>query len=231
VEDRLADIALEYVAGILPRATTVVMGGSAAAGHRTPTSDIDLLVFAPEDQFENGSSTARVAHHRGERIDVFAYTHESFVEWAERDLASFRPVLPFLLVEGAALREDADARRLRAWVAAALERGPQPTQHQLELRRYAITDLADDLGDAWDPFLVAILRADLIREVAQFLLLAHNRWLGSGKWLARRLRAWDRDVADRVASAAADPDGRRCAATALELIEPFGGRLDDDFVR
>ena len=148
----LADIALDYVARILPGATTVVMGGSASTGRRTATSDMDLLAFAPADDFENGRSVALVAHHRGERIDVFAYTHDGFREWAER-------------------------------------------------------------------------------ELAQFLLLANNRWLGSGKWLGRRLREWSPDIADRVSRAAAESDPRRLAQLAGDLLEPYGGRIDSDFIR
>jgi predicted nucleotidyltransferase len=231
MENSAAEVALDHVACTIPRATTVVMGGSASTGRRTPTSDIDLLVFAPADSFENGRSVARVAHHRGERIDIFGYTHDSFLEWAERDFASFRPVLPFLLVEGIALREDEDTTRLREWAAQRLARGPFPTEHQLGLRRYAITDLADDLLDAGDPLLAALVRADLVRELAQFLLLANSQWLGNGKWLGRRLRAWDPEVADVIAEVAASQDHPRCARVALQLLEPYGGRLDEDFVR
>jgi predicted nucleotidyltransferase len=231
VNDSVRSTVLAFVERELPDATTVIVGGSAAAGRRTATSDIDLLVLAPSASFENGGSVARLAHERGERLDVFGYTTEGFREWCERDFASLRPVLPFLLVEGTALREDATTGDLREEAAARLARGPSLTQHQLDLRRYLVTDLADDLADATEPFTIDVLRAELVRDLAQFLLLAANRWLGSGKWLVRRLRAWDPGIADELARLLREPDARRVAEGALDLLRPHGGRMDRDFVR
>ena len=217
-----------------PGATTIILGGSASTGRRTSTSDIDILLIAPTLRRADGGPTqaeARVAHHDGERIDVFAYTEEGYRDWAERDFASLRPVLPYLLTEGTVLRAGVEFDRLREWSEARLRQGPQPSAHDLELRRYAVTDLIDDLSDATDALTEAAIRADLFRALGELALLASESWLGSGKWLARRLRAADERSAAHLAAFAQEQDRTTAAGIASHLLDELGGRVDEDFVR
>lgn len=223
-------IALEMIDRDLPDATTVLVGGSAARGERRPTSDIDVLVLAPAERFAPGDSLARTTIEDGQRLELFAYSLDSFARWSEHDYASLRPVLPFLLVEGVALREGPELAALRAEARARLDAGPRLDAHALDRRRYAITDLLDDLADADDAFVESVVRAELVRALGEFLLLAANRWLGTGKWLVRRLRAWDPDAAaDLERMTTADP--ATAVAIAAFLLEPHGGRLDGAFTR
>lgn len=230
-----AEVALRFCDAEFPAATTVILGGSSSTGRRTATSDIDLLLIAPPAAFagQGGAddSVARVAHAHGERIDVFAYTVEAYRAWAERDFASLRPVLPFLLTEGTTLRAGPEYGGLRDWSAGRLAAGPDVSGHQLALRRYAITDLIDDLRDATDPLAVATVRADLLRELAELSLLRTGAWLGSGKWLARRLRAADATGADALEAFASRADPVAAADLATTLLDRLGGRVDGDFVR
>ncbi|WP_286277247.1 hypothetical protein [Naasia aerilata] len=140
-------------------------------------------------------------------------------------------MLLYLLVEGIPLRSDRDADTLRIWAGERLEAGPRLPEHQLDARRYLLTSLVDDLLDADDPFTASMLRADLVRELAQFLLLACNRWLGSGKWLVRRLRDFDDGLATRLAAVADERDSQVIAAITAEPLAPHGGLLEEDFVR
>ncbi len=230
-----AELALRFCEAQFPAATTVVLGGSASTGRRTATSDIDLLLIAPPAAFAGqggaADSVARVAHAHGERIDVFAYTVEAYRAWAERDFASLRPVLPFLLTEGTPLRAGPEYDELRDWSAGRLAAGPDVSSHQLALRRYALTDLIDDLRDATDLLAVATIRADLLRGLAELSLLTAGAWLGSGKWLARRLRAADAAAADALETLASRTDASAAADVATTLLERLGGRVDADFVR
>ena len=233
--ERAREAALRFCDAEYPEATTVILGGSSSTGKRTPTSDIDILLIAPPSTFEgrNGSPTseARVTHHDGERFDVFAYTVEGYREWAERDFASLRPVLPVLLTEGIPLRTGDEFAELRRWSADRLAPGPRPTAHQLALRRYAVTDLIDDLTDATDELVSAAIRADLLRDLGELALLSSGAWLGSGKWLARRLRAVDPESADALAAFARERDHREAARVVAVLLDRLGGRVDEDFVR
>lgn len=233
--DDAARVALRFCDAEYGGATTVVLGGSASTGRRTPTSDIDLLLIGPPSAFgaeaRDDHGEARVAHRDGERIDVFAYTAAGYRQWAERDFASLRPVLPYLLTEGTPLRAGDEFESLRAWSAERLAHGPRPDGHQLALRRYAVTDLIDDLADATDALAVAAIRADLLRSLGELALLSAGSWLGSGKWLARRLRAADPRAAERLEGFAREPDAARAAAAASRLLAELGGRVDIDFTR
>ncbi|RDV45251.1 hypothetical protein DOE76_08305 [Leifsonia sp. ku-ls] len=233
--DDAASVALRFCDAEYRGATTVVLGGSSSTGRRTATSDIDLLVIAPASTFgataRDDHGEARVAHRDGERLDVFAYTVAGFRVWAERDFASLRPVLPFLLTEGTPLRTGDEFDALRRWSAERLEVGPQPAAPQLELRRYAITDLIDDLADASDPLTIAAIHADLLRALGELATLAAGGWLGSGKWLARRLRAVDPAAAELLEAFAGEPDPARAAAAASRMLDGLGGRVDTDFTR
>lgn len=238
-EPRAAEVALRFCDAEYPGATTIVLGGSSSTGRRTATSDIDILVIGPSSALARASavragpslSEARVAHRFAERIDVFAYTVEGFRDWADKDFASLRPVLPYLLTEGHPLRLGSEYEELRRWSADRLARGPRLTAHQLELRRYAVTDLIDDLADATDPLAAAAIRADLFRDLAQLALLASNSWLGSGKWLARRLSSADPAAAEALREFAHPPDHAGAAELAARLLDRFGGRVDGDLVR
>lgn len=216
-----------------PAATTIVVGGSASTGRRTPTSDIDVLLIAPTEAFGTAgrSSEARVVHREGERFDVFAYTEDAYGEWAERDFASLRPVLPYLLTEGLPVRSGTELEQLHRWSKERLLRGPEVSAHDLALRRYAATDLIDDLADATDPLARATIHADLLRSLGELALLTAGAWLGSGKWLARRLREADEARAVELAEFASETDPARAAALAERMLDGLGGRVDGDFTR
>jgi hypothetical protein len=94
-----------------------------------------------------------------------------------------------------------------------------------------VSALLDDLGDAEDAGERAVLLADAFRSLSELLLLVHGQWLGSGKWLLRRLRAWDRPVADRLVGAVATGDVPGFVQLADELLMPLGGRLQAGLVR
>jgi hypothetical protein len=230
-----AEVVLRFCDAEFPTATTVVLGGSSSTGRRTASSDLDVLLIAPRLAFAGRAgaedSVARVAHRDGERIDVFAYTTDAYRSWSERDFASLRPVLPFLLAEGTPLRTGPEYEELRAWSLERLAAGPHIHAHEFELRRYAVTDLIDDLADATDALTIATIRADLLRALGELALLRAGGWLGSGKWLARRLRAADPPAADALEVFASEAHPRDAAARATGLLGRLGGRIDVDFVR
>jgi len=229
MDDRLAQLVLRYVAVRFPRATGVVVAGSTAAGERTATSDVDVLVLLPVDALVTRSSLARTEVFEDEVVEAFAYTVPAFRDWAGRGFAEHRPVLAHMLVDGEALLLDEDAADLRDWAAARLAAGPRISAHELDLLRYAVTDLVDDLAAIADPFEETVVRVVLVETLARFLLLAHGRWLGSGKWLVRRLRGWDEGVAADLAAAATDTS--RALSAAERYLAPWGGRLQDGFER
>lgn len=171
-----------------PGAEVAVIGGSTARGTRTKTSDIDLLLIGDEVFADGASSLAGAWEYDSEVFEVFAYTYDAYTKWARGGIAQYRPVIVDLLLDGQEVRGSDALTRLREEWGAKLAEGPPITDHELAMRRYAITDLIDDLRDATDPLEQNVVAWDLFEKVADLMLLTDKHWIGTGKYLARRLR-------------------------------------------
>ncbi|MFB7250325.1 nucleotidyltransferase domain-containing protein [Microbacterium sp. NPDC056234] len=229
--DDYAVVAESFVAEHFPDAEVAVIGGSSSRGERTGTSDIDLLLIG--DALFDDSRTAMAATyaHRGEIFEVFAYTPEGFDDWARRGVAQHRPVIVHMLVEGTAIRSGSALDQLLARWTPVLAAGPSPTDEDLTTRRYVITDVLDDLRDAEDPLERQVLAATLFERTSELMLLTHRQWIGTGKYLPRRLRDWDRARTDALAEPLLRGDHVGLADAVAVELERAGGRVQAGFVR
>lgn len=221
-----------FVADRFPGATTVIVAGSTVRGERTPTSDVDLLLLGPDGFLaDDAECLAATYAHEGETLEVFAYTLDGFERWAQRGVEQWRPVIVRMLLEGRALVGDDALDSLRERWAETYDRGPQPEQADVDLLRYAITDLLDDLADATDALERHVIAAETLRQVASLALVTNHRWIGTGKHLPRELRQWDAVRAARLTDpyVAGDLDAFHAAASAE--LDAAGGRLRTGFVR
>jgi hypothetical protein len=226
-----AGITERFIETHFPAAATAVIAGSTARGERTASSDIDLLLIG-EDLFDDGSDSAAATYaFEGEIFEVFAYTAAGFDEWAQRGIRQHRPVIVHMLVEGMPLRTGDDYAQLRARWAAALAEGPEVDPRELEFRRYVITDVLDDLRDAVDPLERQVLAGTLFEKTAELMLLSDRRWIGTGKYLPRRLRALDRDRVDALSSPLLRGDLALLADAVEHELARAGGRVQAGFTR
>lgn len=222
---------MRFVAAHFPLAEAAVVGGSTSTGTRTATSDIDLLLLGPPAMLDGDDSRAATWSFEGEAIEVFAYAEHGFERWAARGVEQCRPVIVDMLVRGTAVRDGALLDALRARWAPILAQGPSVDAHRINLLRYAVTDLVDDLRDAEDPFERHVTMACLLEQVAALALLSNGRWLGSGKHLARQLRKWSPDRAAALAEPFVAGDAPGFLRAAERELDRAGGRLREGFVR
>jgi predicted nucleotidyltransferase len=221
-----------FLAARFPAAAIAVVGGSTARGTRTPSSDIDLLIVGPSEMFDTETtSLATFSSFEGEGFEVFAYTPEAFEWWAEHDLRDFRPVLQDILLEGTVARGQAAVDALRDRWRPIVAEGPQVDAHLIDMRRYVVTDLLDDLADATDPLEQRVLAHALFTQLGELMLLTDGRWLGGGKWLVRRLREWNAARTDELARPLLDEDHVAFVRAATVELDRLGGRVQVDFVR
>lgn len=227
-----ADRVGRFIAARYPRARTAIVAGSTARDERTHTSDIDLLLI-DDDLFADDAQASEAAtfEFEGEIFEVFAYTAAGFETWANRGVAQHRPVIVHMLVEGVPVRSGPGLDDLRARWGAVLAAGPVLEETESRIRRYMITDLLDDLGDATDPLEQRVVAGLLFERMAELMLLTDGRWIGSGKWLPRRLRAWNPERADRLSTPLLAGDIAGFAARVGEELELAGGRVQAGFVR
>lgn len=225
------DLAESFVAAHFPNAAIAVVAGSTARGTRTATSDIDLLLVG-DDLFSDGrTSIAATYEYGGEAFEVFGYTHEAFGEWAQGGIAQHRPVIVEMLVDGVEVRGRTALADLRQTWRRALEAGPTVTAHELEMRRYVITDLLDDLSDSTDQLEQRVIASTLFDRIAELILLANGHWIGTGKYLPRRLRELSSEIADQLSAPLLSGDLPAFSREAEFWLERAGGRIHTGFVR
>ncbi len=225
-------VARRFVESHFPDATTAILAGSTGRGERTATSDIDLLLVGPPTMVEDGTDSLAVTHaFEGEVFEVFAYTLEGFGSWARASVAQHRPVIVHMLLEGVAVRGGAELDALRATWQPVIDAGPTATPGELDHLRYVVTDQLDDLVDATDPLERRVVAATLLEKVTTLLLLSDHRWIGAGKYAARRLREWDPVRAERLVAPFLADDIRGFADAVQAELDTVGGRLQDGYVR
>jgi hypothetical protein len=204
------------------------LGGGVLSAHRTATSDLDIVVLLAGPPAPYRESM----HWRGWPVELFVHDPASIGRWFARDTARHKANLAKMCTDGMVLADtDGIADRIRAQALQVLAAGPAPlTRAELELRRYGLTDLLDDLAGSKDPGETAVIRWQVFTEAAELALLTAGNWLGGGKWLLRELRAVDRDLADALITAL--QDGRRqaeLAELAEQVLARAGGRLWDGY--
>ncbi|MFC4139014.1 MULTISPECIES: nucleotidyltransferase domain-containing protein [unclassified Microbacterium] len=226
-----AEVTERFIASHFPDATTAIVAGSTSRGERTASSDVDLLLIG-EQLFADGQMSSASTHvFDGEVFEVFAYTAEGFREWAERGIEQHRPVIVHMLVEGLPVRAGAELAALRQHWSAVLKSGPSLTPKEAAFRRYVITDALDDLRDATDPLERRVLASMLFERTAELMLLTDGRWLGTGKWLPRRLRELDPARVDTLTAPLLSDDHPAFADRVQAELDRAGGRVQDGFVR
>jgi hypothetical protein len=213
-----------------PNARVATIGGSIAAGTPTPTSDIDLLlVFDAVPQAWRDTLSVD-----GRTVELFCHDPATFDHFCRAiDAPSGRMPLAEMAAHGVSvLPEDEAGAWLRAHAHALLDQGPPAlAPEQVAARRYEITTLLEDLVDAVAHDEALATAVKLHEAVAQFALRMAGAWGGTGKHLARRLRAADPALAADLVAAmdtlAADPARANALfdAAVQRTLAPHGGPL------
>ncbi|QMU97903.1 nucleotidyltransferase domain-containing protein [Microbacterium esteraromaticum] len=224
-------VAERFVSANYPRATIAVLAGSTARGERTASSDIDLLLIGDDLFGDDRIGEAATYSFEGEVFEVFAYTPQGFDEWATRDMERHRPVIVEMLVRGIPVRRDHGLDAMRTFWADRLAEGPNLSDAESRLRRYIITDLLDDLRDIADGLEKQVVAGLLFERTAELMLLTAGRWIGTGKWLPRRLREWDATRAGALAAALTSGDHAAFADQVQAELDRAGGRVQAGFRR
>lgn len=220
------------VADRYPEAIQAWLGGSAAAGRLTETSDLDVTVLLPEATVCREALT-----YLGWPVEMFVHTEQSVRRFVEIDAAKQQPSMARLVANSIAILPGEGGAELRAYCSAVVQDGPAPlSESQLQLARYVLTDLLDDLeGGGREPAMDAVL-VEVWRRAGELLLASERRWSGSGKWLVREIEALDAAQGSRHADAfhqalhdAVNVSPDNLVKLVDDVLGRVGGRLRDGF--
>jgi Nucleotidyltransferase domain len=232
------DTATTFVrAQLLPRwpdARVAIIGGSTARGETTPTSDVDLLLLfdhvacAWRDTLKVAGQTVELFGHDAATFDYFCRTI---------DAPAGRMPLAWMAIDGVSVLPESPLLHWLRQHAESLHAAGPPvlTTEALARRRYAITTLLEDLSDSTAPDETLAIAADLYLELADFSLRAAGAWSGSGRHLARRLRAASPALAATLTEAMGMLTTQPAAAKGAferavhDALAPHGGLLLEGF--
>jgi hypothetical protein len=216
------------VAERFPDAVQAWLSGSVTTGRATSTSDLDVTVLRAEGTVHRESLV-----YDGWPVELFVHRPGSVEHFVAQDAARRRPTTARLVALGTPLLPGPGGDSVRAHCREVLDRGPGPADPaDLELRRYALTDLLDDLAGAEHDEEATAIAVEVWRTTAELALAAAGAWLGTGKWLVRELQDLDRRD-DTHLAAALDLGLRRAltgeraslATVADRVLAPLDGRL------
>jgi hypothetical protein len=223
------EVAARLVGERFSGAHAAFLGGSSPTARRTPWSDLDIVVVldGPPAPFRE------TLRHSGQVVEWFVQTPGSLRHYWRQDIARRRSPLLRMVAEGVILTStDGAAESYRERAAALVAAGPpEPPGTTIDMQRYLVTDLLDDLRGCSDPVEMSYIAATLILAASDLLLLAENRWSARGKWLPRRLAEVDPDLAGRLADAqlAVRIDREPLVAEVLSVLHRVGGPLREGF--
>ena len=182
-------VASELVAQRFPDARAAWLGGSVARGTATSTSDLDITVLLAGPPAPMRESLL----HAGWPVELFIHTESSLTHYREKDRQRRRPTMMRLVGESTILLDtDGSGERLQASCLAEIAAGPPALcDTELNLLRYQVTDLLEDLLGAESNDVQTVLAAAVWQEAARLLLSGERHWTGTGKGLLREVEAYD----------------------------------------
>lgn len=184
----IREIARAFVEEKHPGASASILGGSAASGTATSTSDLDIAVLYPDGH----SNYAETTRFRGWLVETFVHTPGSLQFWYQKEAEEPRPVIAELSASGILLTDDGSRDAWQSGARSQMAQGPRPlTGPERDSRRYSLSALIDILSGSKSEAEAFMLSADIFHDAADLLLLETGGWLGGGKWVIRRLAQSD----------------------------------------
>ncbi|WP_017187751.1 nucleotidyltransferase domain-containing protein [Alkalibacillus haloalkaliphilus] len=207
-----------------------LLAGSVARGEATATSDLDLVIFDRHLESSYRESLIKFDWN----IEVFAHNLQSYKTYFESDCKRARPSLPRMVVEGAVLKDNGVISGIKSEAKSLLNKGPESwSEETIELKRYFITDVLDDLIGCQDRAGGIFITNELANLLSEFVLRTNNQWIGNSKWVIRSLRQFDHELAERFVFALDQYYKSENIEPLIQLtddiLKPYGGRLFEGF--
>jgi len=218
-------IARRLVVEEYPDARAAWLGGSVVRGDASSTSDLDITVLLSGPP----APMRRSLEYGGWPVELFVHTEDSLAYFRNKDQQRWQPTMMRLVGESIVLLDtDGSGARLQQECHAEVVAGPRAlTTAELDLLRYTITNLLDDLADAATDDVRTAIASVLWQDAARLLLTGSRHWSGTGKGLLRELNAYDEqhgtDHARALLAGVRDTDA--LVEEVRGILDQYGGRL------
>lgn len=224
-------IARSFVEELHAGADASILGGSAALGRATSTSDLDIAIL-----YEAGKSNyAETVRYRGWIVEAFIHTPASLAFWYEKEKSVRCAVLGDICARGLLLTDYGPGKTWQEQARLYMEQGPLPlTAGERDLRRYDLSCSLDDLTGSTIPAETFAIASEVFHQASELLLLQHRMWLGKGKWAVRRLEQIShvQEATDLLAWAASTGNNQhKLVKIARDILKNNGGYSMEGFLR
>jgi hypothetical protein len=195
MRDSIKRIAKQFIVSHYPESDIVWVGGSAVYGNITTESDIDLIIIDEKE-------TPRLECYRflGWKIEAFIFTALSLEFEFQTARYKGMPTIIKMCSEGLLIEDkQGDGKEFQKKAKILYEMGPQLwDEEKINAARYQITDFLSDFKSSEDFEESLFILNKLINTLTELILRADGNWVGEGKWIARNLKSYDKDMCDKL---------------------------------
>jgi hypothetical protein len=195
MRDSIKQIAQQFIISHYPKSDIVLVGGSAVYGNLTSESDIDLIIID-----ETETPRLECYHFLGWKIEAFIFTTLSLEFEFETARYKGRPTIIKMCAEGVLIEDkQGHGKELQREAKIFYEQGPQLwDEEKINEARYQITDFLSDFRSSEDFEESLFILNKLIDKLTELILRADGYWVGEGKWVARNLKSYDKEMCDKL---------------------------------
>lgn len=216
-----------------PTSEVIFLAGSLVRGEGTKFSDLDIVVVFPKVECAYRKSFT----FEGYLVEAFIHDIETLKYFITfNDYNHAKPFMANMINEGIEIPgKTSNSEKLKRYSKKVLEAGPPSlSKKELDKRRYAITNLLDDLRDCNKKDELMAIGVNLYDTLANFYFRTHGLWEGEGRSVVRNMKSFDFQFNEVFQSAFHQlftlGSVNDLIKLSEQILEPHGGLLFNDFV-
>jgi predicted nucleotidyltransferase len=224
--DNLIEITKEILHTRYSSSEFAFLSGSIIRGEGTPFSDLDIVVI-----FVDLPNAFRESFYvRDFPVETFVHTPETLNYFFEQDAKQGIPSLPQMIVEGVAVPNETElSNKLKTLANKVLQNPPKLPTEKLDMIRYGITNLIDDLREPRSKEELTATATELYNVLADFYFRANGLWSAQNKAIPRLLQKNDSKLCRKYCESFEELfiSGKQQKVIKLteKILEPHGGFL------
>lgn len=195
MKDSIKRIAEQFIDTHFPEADIVWIGGSSVYNNLTTESDIDLIIID-----ETETSRLECHYFLDWKIEAFIFTRFNLDIEFQRAKFTGVPTIIKMCADGLCIKDQQmDGEELQREAKELYEQGPEIwDEAKINAARYQLTDFLSDFKNSEEYGESLFILNNLINTLTKLVLRANGKWIGEGKWIARELKSYDKDLYDRL---------------------------------